>query len=52
MVAKMLSTFYAQENKQAAREKAKAVVAELKSTKLPEAEKKVERGIADILSFH
>ena len=41
-VAKMLKAIHAQESKKASREKARAVVAELKSMKLPEAAKKVE----------
>ncbi len=44
LVAKMLKAIHAQESKKAAREKAKAVVAELKDMKLKEAAKKVEDG--------
>ena len=50
-VAKMLKAIHAQENKKAAREKARAVVAELKSMKLPEAVKKVEAGIEETLTY-
>lgn len=50
-VAKMLKGIHAQENKQAAREKAKAVVAEMKAMKLPEAAKKVEDSIEEILTY-
>ena len=42
LVAKMLKAIHAQESKKAAREKAKAVVEELRSMKLKEAAKKVE----------
>lgn len=50
-VAKMLKAIHAQESKQAAREKAKAVVAELKAMKLPEAAKKVQSGIEETLTY-
>ncbi len=50
-VAKMLRAIHAQENKNAAREKAAAVVAELKSMKLPEAAKKIESGIEETLTY-
>ena len=50
-VAKMLKAIHAQENKKASREKAAAVVAELKSMKLPEAAKKVETGIEETLTY-
>ena len=50
-VAKMLRAIHAQENKKAAREKAKTVVAELKAMKLPEASKKVEAGIEETLTY-
>ena len=42
LVAKMLKAIHAQESKKAAREKARAVVEELRSMKLKEATKKVE----------
>ena len=42
IVAKMLKAIHAQESKKASREKAKAVVAELRAMKLKEAAKKVE----------
>ena len=51
MVAKMLKATYAQESKKAAREKAKAVVTELRSMKLPEAAKKIEDGIEETLTY-
>lgn len=41
-VAKMLKVIHGQESKKSAREKTKAVVAELKELKLKEAAKKVE----------
>ena len=51
MVAKMLKAIHAQENKKAAREKAKAVVEELHSMRLKEAAKKVEDGIEETLTY-
>ena len=50
-VAKMLKTIHAQESKNAAREKAKTVVAELHEIKLKEAAKKVEDGIEETLTY-
>ena len=50
-VAKMLKAIHAQESKKASRQKAAAVVAELKSMKLPEAAKKVESGIEETLTY-
>ena len=50
-VAKMLKAIHAQESKKAAREKAKAVVEELRSMKLKEAAKKVESGIEEALTY-
>ena len=50
-VAKMLKAIHAQENKKASREKAAAVVSELKAMKLPEAAKKVEAGIEETLTY-
>ncbi len=50
-VAKMLKAIHAQESKKASREKAAAVVAELKSMKLPEAARKVEGGIEETLTY-
>ena len=43
----MLKAIHAQESKKAAREKAKAVVEELRAMKLKEAAKKVEDGIEE-----
>ena len=51
VVAKMLKAIHAQENKKAAREKAKAVVEELHSMRLKEAAKKVEDGIEETLTY-
>ena len=51
LVAKMLKAIHAQESKKAAREKAKAVVEELRSIKLKEAAKKVEDGIEETLTY-
>ena len=45
IVVKMLKAIHAQESKKASREKAKAVVSELRAMKLKEAAKKVEDGI-------
>ena len=50
-VAKMLKAIHAQESKKAAKEKAVAVIAELKAMKLPEAAKKVEAGIEETLTY-
>ena len=50
-VAKMLKAIHAQENKKASREKATAVIAELKATKLPEAAKKVADSIEETLTY-
>lgn len=50
-VAQMLKAIHAQESKKAAREKAAAVVAELKAMKLPEAAKKVTDGIEETLTY-
>lgn len=47
LVAKMLGAIRAQESKKAAREKAKAVVEELRSMKLKEAAKKVEMALRE-----
>ena len=51
LVAKMLKAIHAQESKKAAREKAKAVVAQLREMKLKEAAKKVEDGIEETLTY-
>lgn len=51
LVAKMLKAIHAQERKKASREKAKAVVEELKAMKLREAAKKVEDGIEETLTY-
>ena len=50
-IAKMLKAIHAQESKKAAREKARAVIAELKEMKLREAAKKVEDGIEETLTY-
>ncbi len=47
----MLKAIHAQENKRAAREKAKAVVVELKAMKLKEAAKKVEDSVEETLTY-
>ena len=52
LVAKMLKAIHSQESKKAAREKARAVVAELKAMKLKEAAKKVEHGIDETLTYY
>ena len=51
IVAKMLKAIHAQESKKAARQKAKAVVEELRAMKLKEAAKKVEDGIEETLAY-
>ena len=51
LVAKMLKAIHAQENKKAAREKAKAVVAQLKEMKLKEAARKVADNIEETLTY-
>ena len=51
IVAKMLKAIHAQESKKASREKAKAVVAELRAMKLKEAAKKVKDGIEETLTY-
>ena len=47
----MLKAIHAQESKKASREKAKAVVVELRAMKLKEATKKVEDGIEETLTY-
>lgn len=47
----MLKAIHAQEDKQAALEKAKRVVEKLKGMKLPEAAKKVDESVAETLSY-
>ena len=47
----MLKAIHAQESKKASREKAAALVAELKAMKLPEAAKKVADGIEETLTY-
>ena len=51
IVAKMLKAIHAQESKKASREKAKAVVSELRAMKLKEAAKKIEDGIEETLTY-
>lgn len=51
MVAKMLKAIHAQESKNAAREKAKAVVAKLLAMKLKEAARKIEDVIEETLTY-
>ena len=51
LVAKMLKAIHAQESKKAARDKARAVVEELRSMKLKEAAKKVEDSIEETLTY-
>lgn len=46
-----LTAIHAQESKKASSEKAKAVVAELRTMKLPEAAKKVENSIEKTLTY-
>ncbi len=51
LVAKMLKVIHAQESKKVAREKAKAVVEELRAMNLKEAARKVEDGIEETLTY-
>lgn len=51
IVAKMLKAIHAQESQKASRDKAKAVVAELRAMKLKEAAQKVEDGIEETLTY-
>ena len=51
IVAKMLKAIHAQESKKASRDKAKAVVAELRAMKLKEAARKVEDSIEETLTY-
>jgi len=50
-VAAMIKAIHAQEDRNAALEKAKAVVQKLKDMKLKEAAKKVEDGVAETLTY-
>ena len=51
LVAKMLKAIHAQESKKAAREKAKAVVEQLRSMSLKEAAMKVKDGLEETLTY-
>lgn len=51
LVIKMLKAIHAQESKKAAREKAKAVVEELREMKLKEAAKKIQDGVDERLTY-
>ena len=51
LVAKMLKAIHTQESKKAAREKAEAVVDELRLMKLKEAARKVKDGIEETLTY-
>lgn len=51
LVAKMLKAIHAQENKAAAREKAKQVIQDLQGMKLKEAAKKIEDSIEETLAY-
>ena len=51
LVAKMLKAIHAQESKKAAREKAKAVVTQLREMKLKEAARKVEDSVEETLTY-
>lgn len=51
LVSKMLKAIHAQESKKAAREKAKAVVPQLRKMKLKEAAKKVEDSVEKPLTY-
>ena len=51
LIAKKLKAIHAQENMKAAREKAKAMVAQLQAMMLKETAKKVEDGIEETLIY-
>lgn len=51
LVSKMLKAIHSQVSKKAAREKAEAVVSELKAMKLKEAAKKVEDSVEETLTY-
>ena len=51
LVEKMLKAIHAQESKKAAREKAEAVVEQLRAMKLKEAARKVEDGIEEMPAY-
>lgn len=51
LFGQVLKAIHAQESKNAAREKVKAVVQELQSMKLPEAAKKVENGVEETVTY-
>ena len=51
LVAKMLKAIHAQESKKAAREKVKAVIAELNAMKLRDAARKIEDGVEETLTY-
>jgi putative transposase len=51
LISQMLKVIHAQESKEAAREKAKQVVAALREMKLNEAAEKLESGIKETLSY-
>ncbi len=51
LAAKMLKAIHAQESKNAAREKAKAVAAQLREMKLKEAAEKVEDSVEETLTY-
>jgi len=51
LVAKMLKAIHAQKSKKAAREKAAAVVVELREMKLRDAPKKIEDGVEETLTY-
>jgi len=51
IAAKMLTAIHAQESKEAAKEKAKAVAAALREMKLKEAAAKVENGVEETLTY-
>ena len=51
LVSKMLKAIHAQENKAAARAKARQVAADLRAMKLPEAARKVEDSIVETPTY-
>ena len=52
LISKMLKAIHAQESKKAARDRAKAVVAQLREMELKEAAKKVEDSVEETLTYY
>ena len=52
IVSQMLRAIYAQESKQAAREKAQSVILQMRGMKLKEAAQKLENGLEETLAYY